>query len=150
LLKNGASENIKINIIGEKDSISKDILNSMNKVMEITKDCTGLIFNVAFNYGGRAEITHAVKEIAGKVKSNEIEIEDINEELISNNMYTKGQPDPDLYIRTSGELRTSNFLPWQLVYTEFYFSNKHWPDFGEEDLLGAIAEYQKRNRKMGQ
>ena len=84
-----------------------------------------------------------------KVKNNEINIEDINEQLISNNLYTAGQPDPDLLIRTSKELRTSNFLPWQLVYTEFYFPDKHWPEFGEEDLLEAIRVYQKRNRRFG-
>ncbi|MCL2341594.1 MAG: polyprenyl diphosphate synthase [Firmicutes bacterium] len=147
--RKGASENIKINIIGEKENISKELQDSMNKVAEITKDCTGLVFNVAFNYGGRAEIIHAVKEIAQKVKNNEIQIEDINEDLVSHNMYIHNQPDPDLYIRTSGELRTSNFLPWQLVYSELYFVKKHWPAFTEEDLIEAIKEYQKRNRRLG-
>ncbi len=92
--------------------------------MERTKNNTGITFNIALNYGGRDEIVAAVKEIAQKVKQNEIEIKDITEELISSNLYTKGQPDPDLLIRTSGELRLSNFLPWQLVYTEFLFVDK--------------------------
>ena len=147
--RRGLNENIKIRIIGEKENISKNLQSSIDRVVEKTKNCTGLTLNIAFNYGGRAEITHVVKEIAKKVKDNKIQIEDINEELISDNMYTKGQPDPDLFIRTSHELRTSNFLPWQLVYTEFYFADKHWPEFGENDLLEAINEYQKRNRRLG-
>ena len=96
-----------------------------------------------------AEITYALKQIAEKVKNNELSIDDISEDLISNHLYTKGQPDPDLLIRTSGELRTSNFLPWQIAYTEFYFDNKYWPDFSEEDLLKAIEIYEGRNRKFG-
>lgn len=122
---------------------------SIEKAIEITKNNTGLTLNIAFNYGGRQELVRATKIIAEKVKNNEISIEDINEQLISDNLYTAGQPDPDLLIRTSRELRTSNFLPWQLVYTEFYFPDKHWPEFGEEDLLEAIRVYQKRNRRFG-
>ena len=105
--------------------------------------------NVAFNYGGRAEITYALKRIANSLINNEITLDDIDENLISNNLYTAGQPDPDLLIRTSGELRTSNFLPWQLAFSEFYFVTKHWPDFSEDDLDEAIREYQKRNRRFG-
>ena len=99
--------------------------------------------------GGREEITNAVKKIAKKVQRNEISIEDITEDLISNSLYTAGQPDPDLYIRTANEFRTSNFLPWQLVYTEFYFTNKCWPEFSSEDLLEAIEEYRRRDRRFG-
>ena len=117
--------------------------------MERTKNNTGLTVNVAFNYGGRAEILNATKQIAKAIKNNDITIEDIDEGLFSNNLYTAGQPDPDLLIRTGGELRTSNFLPWQLVYTEFYFTEKFWPDFKEDDLLEAIQEYQNRNRRFG-
>ena len=122
---------------------------SIEKAIEITKNNTELTLNIAFNYGGRQELVRATKIIAEKVKNNEISVEDINEQLISDNLYTAGQPDPDLLIRTSRELRTSNFLPWQLVYTEFYFPDKHWPEFGEEDLLEAIRVYQKRNRRFG-
>lgn len=141
--------NIKIRVIGEKENIPKDIQEKIDKLVEKTKNNTGLVLNIAFNYGGRAEIIHATREIAQKVKSGEIDIEDIDENLISNSIYTAGQPDPDLMIRTSYELRTSNFLPWQLTYSEFYFPKKHWPEFDREDLLEAIKEYQKRNRRFG-
>ena len=142
-------KNIKIRVIGEKENIPKDIQEKIDKLVEKTKNNTGLVLNIAFNYGGRAEIVHATKVIAEKIRNNEINIEDINEELITNNIYTAGQPDPDLMIRTSKELRTSNFLPWQLTYSEFYFPDKHWPEFTEEDLIEAINIYQKRNRRFG-
>lgn len=142
-------ENIKIRVIGEKENIPKEIKPRIEKLVEKTKNNTGLTLNIAFNYGGRAEIVHATKEIAQKVKNGELKIEDITEETISNNIYTAGQPDPDLMIRTSKELRTSNFLPWQLTYTEFYFPDKHWPEFSKEDLIEAIKVYQHRNRRFG-
>ncbi len=142
-------KNIKIRVIGEEENIPKDIKEKIDKLVEKTKNNTGLILNIAFNYGGRAEITHVCKKIAEQIKNNEIDIKDINEELISKYIYTAGQPDPDLMIRTSNELRTSNFLPWQLTYSEFYFPDKHWPEFSEEDLLEAIKVYQKRNRRFG-
>jgi len=142
-------KNIKIRVIGEKENIPPDIQVKIDKLVEKTKNNTGLVLNIAFNYGGRAEIVHACKSIAEKVKNGEISLEDINEEAISNNIYTANQPDPDLMIRTSKELRTSNFLPWQLTYTEFYFPDKHWPEFSEKDLIDAINIYQKRNRRFG-
>lgn len=147
--KRANTENIKIKVLGDISVLSKGMQNSINKAMERTKKNTGLTLNIAFNYGGRAEITYALKQIAEKIKNNELSIDDISEDLISNHLYTKGQPDPDLLIRTSGELRTSNFLPWQIAYTEFYFDNKYWPDFSEEDLLKAIEIYEGRNRKFG-
>lgn len=143
------TDNVQIRILGDISQLSNGLRNSIEKAVQKTRNNTGIILNVAFNYGGRAELTHALKNIAQKVKENEIEIEDITEELISNNLYTQGQPDPDLLIRTGGELRTSNFLPWQLVYTEFYFPTKYWPDFDENDLIEAIKIYQDRNRKFG-
>lgn len=142
-------KNIKIRVIGEKENIPLDIQKKIDKLVEKTKNNTGLVLNIAFNYGGRAELVHSTKVIAEKVKSGEIDIEDINEKLISDSIYTAGQPDPDLMIRTSHELRTSNFLPWQLTYSEFYFPDKHWPEFDREDLIKAIKIYQKRNRRFG-
>lgn len=148
-LKEQDKQNIRIKVLGDISELSKGLQKSINKAIETTKDNTGLTLNIAFNYGGRPELVMAMKNIAKEIKEDKIDIEDINEELISNHLYTAGQPDPDLLIRTSRELRTSNFLPWQLVYTEFYFPDKHWPDFGEEDLLEAIRVYQKRNRRFG-
>lgn len=147
--KRADSENIKVKIIGRKEGLSERLRDSMEKCMERTKDNTGTTFNIAINYGGREEIIDAVKNIAEKVKDNELSIEDIGEETISNNLYTQGQPDPDLLIRTSGELRLSNFLTWQLAYAEFVFVEKYWPDFNEQDLDEAIEIYQKRNRRFG-
>lgn len=147
--KRADTENIKINVLGDITRLSESMQKSINKCMERTKENTGIIFNIALNYGGRAEIVNAVKKIAKQVKEGKIQREEIDENTISENLYTKGQPDPDLLIRTSGELRTSNFLPWQIVYSEFVFVEKHWPDFSEEDLIRAIEEYQKRNRKFG-
>ena len=147
--KRADSENIKVKIIGSREGLSEKMKNSIEKCMEKTKNNTGITFNIALNYGGRDEILNAVKNIANEVKENKLSVEDITEETISENLYTKDQPDPDLLIRTSGEIRLSNFLPWQLVYTEFLFIEKYWPDFNEKDLDNAIEVYQKRNRKFG-
>ena len=147
--KRADSENIKVKILGDITALSKGMQKSIRECMERTKNNTGVTFNIALNYGGRDEIIKAIKKIATDVKDEKIKIEDIDEKVVSDNLYTKGMPDPDLLIRTSRELRTSNFLPWQLVYTEFYFPDKHWPEFGEEDLLEAIRVYQKRNRRFG-
>ena len=147
--KRADTENIKVKILGDISALSKGMQKSINKCMERTKNNTGVTFNIALNYGGRDELVRAIKQIAGEVKEGKINVEDISEEMVSNNLYTKGEPDPDLLIRTSGELRLSNFLPWQLVYTEFLFVDKNWPDFTEEDLDNAIIEYQKRTRKFG-
>lgn len=147
--KRADTENIRIKILGDTKVLSEGMQKSIKRCIERTKDNTGVTFNIALNYGGRLEITHAVKKIAEKVKNNELEIKNITEETISQNLYTKNQPDPDLVIRTSGEMRTSNFLPWQIVYSEFLFIQKHWPDFTEKDLDEAIKVYQNRNRKFG-
>ena len=147
--KRADTENIKVKILGDVSVLSAGMQKSIKNCMERTKDNTGVTFNIALNYGGRNEILSAVKKIAQDVKDDMLKVDDITEDVISNNLYTKGEPDPDLVIRTSGELRTSNFLPWQIVYSEFLFLEKLWPDFTEEDLDNAILEYQKRNRKFG-
>ena len=147
--KRADTENIKVKILGDITVLSSGMQKSIKKCMERTKNNTGVTFNIALNYGGRDEIIKAIRKISEKVKNNEIQIDDITEEMVSNNLYTKGEPDPDLLIRTSGELRLSNFLPWQLVYSEFLFMDKNWPDFEEEDIDKAIIEYQKRTRKFG-
>ena len=147
--KRADSENIKVKILGDISALSQGMQKSIINCMERTKNNTGVTFNIALNYGGRDEIVRAVKKIAGQIKENKIKVEDINEKMISNNLYTEGEPDPDLVIRTSGELRLSNFLPWQVVYSEFLFIDKNWPDFTEEDLNQASEEYQKRTRKFG-
>ena len=148
-MKRADTENIKVKVLGDISALSEGMQKSINKCMERTKNNTGVTFNIAINYGGRDEIVKAVRKISEQVKEGKINIEDINEQLISDNLYTAGEPDPDLLIRTSGELRTSNFLPWQIVYSEFVFVEKNWPDFEEKDLDEAIEIYQKRNRKFG-
>lgn len=147
--KRADTENIKVKVLGDITALSSGMQKSIQKCMERTKDNTGVTFNIALNYGGRDEIVKAVRKIAQDVKDGSLKIEDINEETISNSLYTAGQPDPDLLIRTSGEIRTSNFLPWQIVYSEFVFIEKNWPDFTEKDLDEAIEIYKKRNRKFG-
>ena len=142
-------ENIKIKVLGDIEVLEEGLKKSIKKTIERTKKNTGLTLNIALNYGGRAEITKAIQKIARDVKNGIIDPLDITESTVEANLYTAGQPDPDLLIRTSGELRTSNFLPWQIVYSEFLFIEKNWPDFNEIDLDEAIIEYQKRTRKFG-
>lgn len=149
LLNSSDLDNVKINVLGDITKLDAGTQKLILKLENKTKDYTGLQLNVAFNYGGRDEITRAVKKIANAVKNNEISIDDIDEDLISNSIYTAGMPDPDLLIRPGGEKRISNFLPWQLSYTEFIFIDKYWPDFNKNDLDEAIVEYERRNRKFG-
>ena len=147
--KRADSENIKVQFLGDLAAFTPKMQKGIEDCKRRTQNNTGVTFNIALNYGGRAEIIKAVKEIATDVQNKKIQIEDINEELVSGKLYTANMPDPDLLIRTSGEIRLSNFLPWQLVYSEFLFVDKNWPDFSEEDLDEAIIEYQKRTRKFG-
>ena len=149
-LKTADLENIKLRVIGDRDkNMPEEIKAKMIKMEEKTKNNTGLKFNIAFNYGGRDEIVKATQKIAKLVKDGNLDIEDITEETISNNLYTAGSPEPDLVIRTSGELRTSNFLPWQITYSEFMFLDKYWPDFTTNDIDVAIEEFSKRHRRVG-
>ena len=149
LLASSDLENIKINVIGDISKLDSTLQRSIKKVMEKSKDNTGLTLNIAFNYGGRDEIVKAVQKVGQKLQNNEIKLEDITEDLISNSLYTAGQPDPDLLIRPGGEQRISNYLLWQLAYTEFLFVSKYWPEFSEQDLDEAIETFTNRNRKFG-
>ena len=142
-------ENIKVNVIGRIGDLPKDLQKEIRSVEEKTKNNTGLVLNIAFNYGGRDEIVTAVKTITQKVLDGKLKIDDITENEISNSLYTEGQPDPDLLIRTSGEERISNFLPWQISYSEFVFTDKYWPEYSNSDLLESIQIYQKRTRRFG-
>ena len=149
-LKTADLENIKLRVIGDREkNMPEEIKTKMIQMEEKTKNNTGLKFNIAFNYGGRDEIVKATQKIAQQVKDGKLNIEDITEDTISNNLYTAGLPDPDLLIRTSGELRTSNFLPWQITYSEFMFLDKYWPDFTTDDIDNAIEEFSKRHRRVG-
>ena len=141
--------NVRCRVIGRREELSKDIVESIENLEEKTKNNTGLNFTIAINYGGRDEITRAVKKIAMQVKNGLVNPEDITEQMISDNLDTWELPDPDLLIRTSGEQRLSNYLPWQLAYTEFYFTDVHWPDFNKEELIKAFEKYNKRERRFG-
>jgi undecaprenyl diphosphate synthase len=147
--KRADTENIKIKILGDVNVLSNGLQKSIANAVERTKDNEGITFSIALNYGGRDEIVHAIKKIAEEVKEGNLEVSEINEDIVSDSLYTKGIPDPDLVIRTSGELRTSGFLTWQAVYSEYLFLDKYWPDFSEEDLDLAVAEFQKRKRNFG-
>ncbi len=144
-----AGRDVKIHFIGDSTAFSDKFQKKLAHIEKATRDNGGLLLNVALNYGSRAELTSAVKKIAEDVKNGKITPEEITEETISNHLYTKGQPDPDLIIRPSGEFRLSNFLMWQGAYSELWFSDCLWPDFKKEDLLRAISDYQKRNRRFG-
>ena len=143
--ENFKSDNIKVNFIGNRDVLDEDIRELMKKDEEGSADATGLILNIAINYGGKDEITRAVREI---VKEG-IPAEEITEEVISNHLYTAGMPDPDFIIRPSGEYRLSNYLIWQSAYAEYWFSDILWPDFKPKHLEKAIDEYNHRHRRFG-
>lgn len=148
-LDENIEKGIRLHFLGDKSGLSEELRNLMNFVEEQTKDCSKVHLNLAINYGGRQEILQAVKCIAKKVRENEIDVDAINEEMIAEHLYTAGQPDPDLIIRPSGELRLSNFLTFQSAYSEFWFSDVLWPDFTEDDLNLALADFEKRHRRFG-
>lgn len=140
---------IKLNFIGRIEGLPGDILPRLRKAIEATKNGKAMTLNVALNYSGRTEIIDAAKEFASLVKSGSKGIDDLDEKTFSGLLDTAGQPDPDLLIRTSGEMRISNFLLWQISYAEIYITPKLWPDFRKNDLVEAIREYQKRERRFG-
>lgn len=144
-----AGENVVIRAIGSRAELSEEICEQILETEEFTKNNTGIVMNIALNYGSREEIVNAAREIAKKAVLGEITPDDIDAEMISNNLYTKNQPDPDFIIRTSNEQRLSNFMMWQASYSEFYFTERLWPDFSVKDLHKAIIEYQSRDRRYG-
>lgn len=148
-LSRATKNNMCVKVIGDKTALSIDLQNKIEKLETVTKDNTGLHFTIALNYGSRDEIVRAIKKVAADVKNEKLGVEDITEQVYSNYLDTKGIPDPDLLIRTSGEERLSNYLLWQLAYTEFYFTDCLWPDFDKKELLKAIVEYTKRDRRFG-
>lgn len=148
-VKKSMKNNVRCRVIGRKEELSEDIIESINNLEEKTKNNTGLNFTIAINYGGRDEITRAVKKISIDVAKGILKPEDINEQTITDNLDTRELPDPDLLIRTSGEQRLSNYLPWQLAYTEFYFTDVYWPDFNREELIKAFEKYNKTERRFG-
>ncbi len=148
-IERSTKNNMCVRIIGDKTGLDRKLVTKINELEEKTKDATGLKFTIAINYGGRDEIRRAVTKIAEDARDGKIACDAITEDLISDYLDTAGLPDPDLLIRTSGEERLSNFLPWQLAYTEFYFTNVLWPDFTKEDLLTAIRYYNGRERRFG-
>ena len=148
-LKTLLDNNIKLNTIGDIDMLPISTQKKLQEVIELTKNNTRLTMTVALSYGSRAEIVAAVKNICEKVKNNIISIDTIDESIINEHLYTHNLPDVDLLIRTSGEHRISNFLLWQIAYSELYFTDVLWPDFKEDDLYEAIISYQKRERRFG-
>jgi undecaprenyl diphosphate synthase len=145
LLKN----NIRFQVIGRPDELPGDVQAELARGMERTRGCSGLLFNIALNYGGRAEITDAVRALVSDALANGGDAATIDEQAIAARLYTAGQPDPDLLIRTSGELRVSNFLLWQIAYAEIWVTEVLWPDFRRKHLLQALVDFQKRERRYG-
>lgn len=141
--------NVKMQSLGDITKLPKNVQTVINDSLETTKQSTGMIVNFCINYGGRQEITRAMREIAKDIEFGEIDAEQINEKLIASYLYTRTLPDPDLIIRSSGELRLSNFLLWQSAYSEFYISEKKWPDFKPTDLTTACEDFKNRKRRFG-
>lgn len=148
-LKTAAKNNMCVRVIGEKSRLDEDIRRRIAELEAATKENTGLHFQIAINYGGRDEIIRAVKKLAKQVQAGELNPEDITQEQFDGALDTAGIPEPDLLIRTCGEQRISNFLLWQLAYTEFYFTDVLWPDFNKKELQKAIAYYSGRDRRFG-
>lgn len=148
-LRDFKDDTIVVKFLGDRTAFSPKLQALINENEEESKDREGMVLNIAMNYGGRDELVTATRKIAENVSKGELSLDDINAELISDSIYTAGQPDPDLIIRPSGEFRISNFLLWQSAYAEYYISDKLWPDFTTDDLDKAIAEFSTRNRRYG-
>lgn len=141
--------NIRLNAIGDLDMLPERCLRELNSAIETTSGNTGVVLTLALSYSSRREIVSAAKNIAIKVKNGELDVNDINEEVFEQNLFTGDMPNPELLIRTSGEYRISNYLLWQIAYAELYFTTKLWPDFRKEDLYEAVIDFQKRERRFG-
>lgn len=148
-LKEMHENGVVINFIGDLTKLNPKLQEILKNAVEVTKNNTGVRLQIAFNYGARDEIVHAVKNIAKQIKNGELEIENINEDVISDSMYTSSIPDPDLLIRTGGEMRVSNYLLWQIAYSEFYVTKTLWPDFDKKALADAVEEFHSRQRRYG-
>lgn len=148
-LRDFLGENIRVNFIGDLTVFPQTLQELFARTEQVSADKTGMVLNIAMNYGGRAELTHAVRLLARQVQQGVLLPEQITEELISRHLYTAGQPDPDLILRPSGEYRISNFLLWQSAYTEYIIMDKLWPDFTTQDLDDALREFSNRSRRFG-
>ncbi|NBH71124.1 isoprenyl transferase [Clostridiaceae bacterium] len=149
LLKIASANNVRVRMIGDRSRFEKDIIEGINRLESGTKENTGLTFVIAVNYGGRDEITRAAKKLAADCAAGAVKADEVTEGLLASYLDTAGMPDPDLLIRTSGEIRLSNYLLWQLAYTEIYVTDCLWPDFNKEELEKAILAYNKRDRRFG-
>ena len=149
LLKVASANNVRVKMIGDRTRFDQDIIDGINRLESETKDNTGLTFVIAVNYGGRDEITRAMKKLAADCAAGKQDPEEITEQVVASYLDTAGMPDPDLLIRTSGEIRLSNYLLWQLAYTEIYVTDCLWPDFDQEELEKAIMAYNRRDRRYG-
>ena len=145
LIKDGT----KVMISGNVTRLPEKTQKTVAKAIELTKDCKNYVFNICLNYGGKEELTRAARNIAQEVKDGKLKVEDINEQVMENHLYTAGLPNVDLFVRTSGEVRISNFLPWQICYAEMVFIPTKWPDFKYEPFLECMKEFNKRNRRFG-
>ncbi len=140
---------IRFNVVGNPGMLSEDVLDALDEAKLLTKDCRKMVLTIALSYGGRDEITRAVKQLALDAVAGRIDVDGIDEQIISGYLDTRDLPDPDMLIRTSGEVRISNFLLWQLAYTEIFITDTLWPDFGPDELVSLIKEYQSRDRRFG-
>ena len=143
------SSNVRLNAIGRVDGLPKLVQRALRRAIDMTAGNSGLLLNLALNYGGRSELVDACRHLAQRVRAGDLSPDDIDEEAINRALYTAGMPDPDLLIRCSGEARLSNFLPWQMVYTEIWLTPVYWPDFRRQHLYEAIGDYQRRHRRFG-
>lgn len=149
LLKSARKNNVRVRVIGDRTRFDEDIIEGLNALEGGTKENTGLTFVIAVNYGSRDEIVRGVRRLAKDIQTGKLKPESVDEACLASYLDTAGIPDPDLLIRTSGEQRLSNYLLWQLAYTEFYFTDVYWPDFNKEELVKAIEKYNKRERRFG-